>query len=70
MAGHKKVSDDLIIDTHGESIIDKVYKLFDYTTSKLANVPVLLERDFNFDDIPDLQREMGLLKQICKKNWL
>ncbi len=70
MAGHKKVSDDLIIDTHGESIIDEVYKLFDYTTSKLSGVPVLLERDFNFDDISDLQIEMESLKKICKKNWL
>ena len=29
MAGHEKVSDTLIIDTHGEAIIDPVYELFD-----------------------------------------
>ena len=41
MAGHLRVGDNLIIDTHGEPIIDKVYDLFNYTT-KLSNpVPVL-----------------------------
>ena len=70
MAGHKKVSDNLIIDTHGESIIDEVYKLFDYTTSLMGNVPVLLERDFNFDDIKGLQYEMDTMREICKNNWI
>ena len=30
MAGHYKIQPDLIIDTHGEAIIDPVFELFDY----------------------------------------
>jgi uncharacterized protein (UPF0276 family) len=70
MAGHLKITDDLIIDTHGEAIIDPVYKLFDYTMRKLKkDVPVLLERDFNIPDLSDLQHEISELTKI-KKNAL
>ncbi|MCK9422199.1 MAG: DUF692 domain-containing protein [Bacteroidales bacterium] len=67
MAGHLKIADDLIIDTHGEAIIDPVYKLFEYTMDKLKkDVPVLLERDFNIPDLADLQQEIRQLAQIKK----
>ena len=32
MAGHEQISDTVIIDTHGEAIIDPVFDLFEYTT--------------------------------------
>lgn len=65
MAGHTKVNDQLIIDTHGNDIIDPVYQLFDYTTKKLAReVPVLLERDFNIPDFTGLQNEIDTLRTI------
>ncbi|MCX7728724.1 MAG: DUF692 domain-containing protein, partial [Bacteroidia bacterium] len=51
MAGHLQVDEDLIIDTHGEPIIDPVYELFDFTMQWLQKpVPVLLERDFNIPE--------------------
>ena len=69
MAGHLRVGDNLIIDTHGEPIIDKVYDLFNYTT-KLSNpVPVLLERDFNIPQLADLQSELEAIEKFCKSNW-
>jgi uncharacterized protein (UPF0276 family) len=65
MAGHEKVADDLIIDTHGEAIIDPVYDLFAYTMQRLGrDVPVLLERDFNIPELEELQQEMNRLQQI------
>lgn len=65
MAGHTQVSDDLIIDTHGEAIIDPVYELFDCAISLLKrDVPVLLERDFNIPELDLLQKEMLQLQQI------
>lgn len=65
MAGHEKVAKDLIIDTHGNPIIDPVYKLYEYALSKLdQNVPVLLERDFNIPDLKELQQEMNTLQEI------
>lgn len=69
MAGHTKVSDDLIIDTHGEAIIDPVYDLFDYTIRKInRDVPVLLERDFNIPELRELEYELKSLKRIKEKS--
>lgn len=65
MAGHEKVSEDLIIDTHGEAIIEPVYDLFNYTMNLLDNVPVLLERDFNIPEMHELQTEIERLEIIC-----
>ena len=69
MAGHEKVQDDLIIDTHGQPIIDPVYELFDYAIQKTEPVPILLERDFNIPEIGELKREMNNLDTICTKHW-
>lgn len=69
MAGHEKVSPDLIIDTHGQPIIDPVYELFDYTAQLLKPVPVLLERDFNIPETMELITEMRLLKEIAVNHW-
>ena len=65
MAGHTKVSEDLIIDTHGEEIIQPVYDLLKFVLPKLSRVPILLERDFNFPENPeDLKRELEQLNRI------
>jgi len=69
MAGHEKVQPDLIIDTHGQDIIDPVYELFDFTVSKLVPVPVLLERDFNIPELPHLQKEIKKLETITNQYW-
>ncbi|MFP9113577.1 DUF692 domain-containing protein [Flavobacterium sp. RHBU_3] len=69
MAGHTQVSPDLIIDTHGEEIIDPVYNLFEYTMELLGrDVPVLLERDFNIPELGLLQQELHNLQQIKNKS--
>lgn len=70
MAGHLQVEPDLIIDTHGEDIIDPVYELFDFTSKMIKPVPVLLERDYNFNDIDKLQGELTSINSICNKNWI
>lgn len=65
MAGHEQVAEDLIIDTHGEAIIDPVYDLFAYAMQKLnKDVPVLLERDFNIPELAALQYEIARLQSI------
>ncbi|MBS0031548.1 HvfB family MNIO-type RiPP peptide maturase [Chitinophaga sp. 22321] len=69
MAGHEQVAPDLIIDTHGEPIIDPVYDLFEWTLQHLQPVPVLLERDFNIPEMAELQGELSRLKSICHKQW-
>lgn len=69
MAGHEQVQPDLIIDTHGQPIIDPVYDLFEWTVQRTRPVPVLLERDFNYDDLDQLQEELSKLRKITKKHW-
>lgn len=69
MAGHEQVEPDLIIDTHGQAIIDPVYELFEFTVQKIDSVPVLLERDFNFPELNELQTEMENMDAICQKYW-
>jgi uncharacterized protein (UPF0276 family) len=69
MAGHEQISDTVIIDTHGEAVIEKVFELFEYTTSLLKPVPVLLERDFNIPELEELQTELTRMETIVSKTW-
>ncbi len=69
MAGHLQVADDLIIDTHGEAIVDPVFELFEYTTERIKPVPVLLEIDFNIPEMNELQEEVNRLKAITNLKW-
>ena len=62
------MSDDLIIDTHGEAIIDPVYDLFEWTIKRVKPVPVLLERDINVPELSDIESEMNSLRTIIKQN--
>jgi len=69
MAGHERVEEDLILDTHGQPIADPVYELFAYTLFKLKkNVPVLLERDFNIPELSEMQQELDRLASIKASN--
>ncbi len=69
MAGHEQVEPDLIIDTHGQPIIDPVYELFEWTIQKMDPVPVLLERDYNFEDLEQIQGELIRIKGILNRHW-
>ncbi|MGZ3900466.1 MAG: HvfB family MNIO-type RiPP peptide maturase [Bacteroidia bacterium] len=69
MAGHEQVSDTLIIDTHGQAVIDPVFELFEYVTGLVKPVPVLLERDFNIPELVELQGELERMNAIIDKKW-
>lgn len=69
MAGHEQVSDTLIIDTHGQAVIDPVFELFGYTVGLIKPVPVLLERDFNIPELEELQGEITRMDTIIAKKW-
>ncbi len=69
IAGHEQVSESLIIDTHGQAVIDPVFELFDFATSLIKPVPVLLERDFNIPELTELQDELNRLDKIVATKW-
>lgn len=63
MAGHHREAEDLIIDTHGEDVIDPVWKLLDTAYEIFGVHPTLLERDFN---IPPLERLVHEVEHIAR----
>ncbi len=69
MAGHEQISDTVIIDTHGEAVVEKVFELFEFATGLLKPVPVLLERDFNIPELEELQTEITRMETIVSKTW-
>lgn len=63
IAGHLEYPDEaLLLDTHGEAITKKVWKLLDRTLKKI-DAPVMIERDNN---IPPLKELMGEYKKLSK----
>lgn len=77
MAGHtvEEVDADgvpvVVVDTHGEDIIDPVFDLFAYTVAAfarrgLAIPPTLLERDHNIPALPTLEAEIAKLQAIVR----
>lgn len=67
MAGHLEYPDEaLLLDTHGEAISKKVWKLLNRTLKKI-NAPVMIERDNNIPPLDELMIEYKKLSKIVAK---
>ena len=67
VAGHLEYSDEaLLLDTHGEAITKKVWKLLERTLKKI-DVPVMIERDNNIPPLNILMKEYQKLQKIVSK---
>ncbi|MFW2373421.1 MAG: DUF692 domain-containing protein [Gammaproteobacteria bacterium] len=64
IAGHYNEADDLIIDTHGSEVIDKVWQLLELAYATFGVFPTLLERDFNIPPVSDLLVEVERILDI------
>ena len=64
IAGHYNEADDLIVDTHGADVIEKVWDLLGTTYNLFDAVPTLLERDFNFPKFDSLLAEMTRIRAM------
>lgn len=66
VAGHtpSKWDPNLIIDTHGAPVADPVLELLELTVSRTGPLPVLLERDNDIPELPELLAEVALLQRI------
>ena len=63
IAGHYVVSPDLLVDTHGASIIEPVWKLLNTAYQRFGTFPTLVERDFNIPPLAELMREVGTIRK-------
>lgn len=62
IAGHQQ--GDLIIDTHGQAVIDAVWKLLEISYQFKGVKPTLLERDSNFNSLVQLDTEIQYIKSL------
>ncbi len=64
IAGHYQEAPDLLIDTHGASVVDPVWDLLAQAYQLFGHFPTLLERDTNiptlFELMPEVKRIAGL----------
>jgi len=58
VAGHDHDGPDLIIDSHGQAVIDPVWHLLEIAYEQFGVFPSLLERDFNIPPLADLVSEV------------
>lgn len=65
-AGHYRKAPDLVIDTHGETVIDPVWDLLAEAYSLFGVCPTLLERDFNIPPLVDLVAEVERIAMLQK----
>lgn len=64
LAGHYVEAEDLRVDTHGDAVIDPVWKLLADAYDRFGPVPTLLERDFNFPPMDELLTEVRRIKTM------
>ncbi|HKF94608.1 MAG TPA: DUF692 domain-containing protein, partial [Gammaproteobacteria bacterium] len=69
VAGHYREDVDLIVDTHGASVIDPVWDLLDKAYAHFGVFPTLLERDFNFPPLPELLSEIETI-HCYQRKWM
>lgn len=67
IAGHHNEAEDLIIDTHGASVIGSVWDLLDTAYATFGVFPTLLERDFNIPDLTELMAEVEQIRTLQAK---
>lgn len=70
VAGHLQVQPDLLVDTHGENIIDPVWALLDEAYQLFGTFPTLLERDLNIPALPELILEIDKIAAYQARHHL
>ena len=64
IAGHYREAEDLLVDTHGASVIDPVWQLLAKAYQWHGIKPTLLERDFNIPALSVLCEELAHIKAL------
>lgn len=69
VAGHDRDGPDRVIDTHGQAVIDPVWRLLEKAYDRFGMFPTLLERDFNIPPLADLITEVEQIADL-QNRWL
>ncbi|WP_394753767.1 DUF692 domain-containing protein [Crenothrix sp.] len=64
IAGHHVEAKDFLVDTHGASVVDPVWKLLKKAYQLYGVFPTLLERDFNIPEMGELLQEVGTINAL------
>ena len=64
IAGHLRTDDGLIIDTHGDAVVDPVWQLLDAAYTHFGVFPTLLERDENIPPLEDVLAEIRHIRAL------
>lgn len=64
VAGHYQQTQNLLVDTHGEDIIDPVWALLEDAYQLFGVFPTLLERDTNIPPLNTLMNEINKIAQL------
>lgn len=67
-AGHYREADDLIIDSHGATVIDPVWRLLDTAYALFGVQPTLLERDYNIPPLAELATEVERIAEAQRRH--
>ena len=68
VAGHDREAPDLVIDTHGQDVIDPVWVMLDEAYARYGSFPTLLERDTNIPPLATLMREVDYIAGLQLKH--
>ncbi len=68
IAGHLRTDEDLIIDTHGETVIDPVWQLLDAAYAHFGVFPTLLERDENIPPLAEVMVEVERIRALQQRH--
>ncbi len=68
VAGHYQHAPDLLVDTHGEDVIDPVWALLEEAYQLFGTFPTLLERDNNIPPLNLLMNEVNKIADLQSKD--
>lgn len=68
VAGHDKVHDTLLVDTHGSPVISPVWELLSHTYKAHGLFPTTLERDLKIPPLNDLKPELAKIAELQGKD--
>lgn len=67
-AGHLRLADDLIVDNHGDAVIDPVWQLLEEAYRRFGVAPTLLERDLNIPPLAELLPEVERIARLQRRH--